>query len=1108
MVYTSSPMGTAGAPQTMTQMFSSFLPKVEISKVILEYSDRGTVMTERDLEAIFDRNPHIDVTSTNYPNFDITTARGKAQAIESLGGSQATKIIVDLEIKVPQTRTAMVSVLDEDVIRQALEIHVWHTEDRAALEQLSSDILAKTVVNLSNNFIVPWSSLGKPIREIRQGGQKMNVYTHRLDLPIGNVGEVSSLGIISFARLNPANIGFAGDAQFLRSQETAIRNLNLVGPSDSLWVIEGGAVSSTTTEFVDPIGEIWEGPTHQHAGQWMTGAQHVEGEAVNLTLTTLKVPKVQDFRISKKIEALSLDFSITEDNIFPNLKKDLRRERIKINQPTANFSDIFLSRDIGNNCRFFFSIDWKRIILENSLFGKLFENADPEDLNALLAKSRITNFKVLRSRVDGSSEIGSTPYKKMKNASFDPVREPKTFEENQIPELIIESKDSSTERKLIDAKPDHWDSSFILAMVSTEQQGGLGASIEEKTNFGDSSLGIRHFTGTDAFIKQKTDGYYKYEVEVECIDKSVELVSRKYEILLQHIDKIKGYYKEATRLNRSPGVPPITSPYVDVSGEKDFEPGQIQTGAFNSKTNRFTREFINFYTDGRDLKAEIKATIDSTGLRPPPGFIQILKFFSKPDFEKNQITSALLDYLNPYSATPGSINIVLQLMETVASKISSILGVIEKQMVVGSIDQREGVVKKHIAAKNKTFKVKHGSSSFFNANLKQKLGFDFLDTTDLTHPWQLIGNNLGLYQINSDYVVAQAIAEKVKFFGENMNMIPLSGAGLVLSTPFRADETSGTYFTPRVIVLPSERIITHGRNFNSKKFLKVVSFSLLKREPFDWTEISRILRAPSFTQNETFRQWRASLANDLAEYFNRYYNSVVVNPDNIDAFSNRNAAWHKENHNAIFSTEMINEQHAFAGMYGPYIKMIDTANFGSTKGSKISNQHEDKRSNLAELYNLAEVNKGIGKKLRDAFEGDVPEDFLHNAPVQTKALLWKASPTNTVESESPVFVEVTSTHATEFDLGPAFEYTTQIINRIEVLVGYEREFTAEGVQTNKIMLNKPIWEPLNERGTNHLEALSAPRLCRSIPYINDNYLITRNENYNLPTYDEYFIMVP
>jgi hypothetical protein len=31
-------------------------------------------------------------------------------------------------------------------------------------------------------------------------------------------------------------------------------------------------------------------------------------------------------------------------------------------------------------------------------------------------------------------------------------------------------------------------------------------------------------------------------------------------------------------------------------------------------------------------------------------------------------------------------------------------------------------------------------------------------------------------------------------------------------------------------------------------------------------------------------------------------------------------------------------------------------------------------------------------------------------------------------------------------------------------------------------------------------------LCRSTPYVNEKYLVERNENYDLPTYDKYFIM--
>ena len=96
--------------------------------------------------------------------------------------------------------------------------------------------------------------------------------------------------------------------------------------------------------------------------------------------------------------------------------------------------------------------------------------------------------------------------------------------------------------------------------------------------------------------------------------------------------------------------------------------------------------------------------------------------------------------------------------------------------------------------------------------------------------------------------------------------------------------------------------------------------------------------------------------------------------------------------------------------------------------------------------------------------------------------------------------------ATDSYLDPAYQYTTQIINRVEVLWGYEEDREGEP------LINKPIWKPMADDKLNIIGARgreyaqTAKFVCRSIPYVSEKYLVERNKNYDLPTYDEYFIM--
>ena len=67
-------------PQTLPQQFSSFIPVVEITKVTIENSDRGEGLSDFKKEALFDRNPHIDLTERE----------GQYDNLTIVGGSSAT----------------------------------------------------------------------------------------------------------------------------------------------------------------------------------------------------------------------------------------------------------------------------------------------------------------------------------------------------------------------------------------------------------------------------------------------------------------------------------------------------------------------------------------------------------------------------------------------------------------------------------------------------------------------------------------------------------------------------------------------------------------------------------------------------------------------------------------------------------------------------------------------------------------------------------------------------------------------------------------------------------------------------------------------------------
>ena len=117
------------SPQTLPQQFSSFIPVVEITKVTIENSDRGEGLSDFKKEALFDRNPHIDLSRGQEMNLAIVggveTTQDKHDAYKDWQTQTETSanLIVHLRMKVPRGSSAFPSVMNVESVRKAMRIY-------------------------------------------------------------------------------------------------------------------------------------------------------------------------------------------------------------------------------------------------------------------------------------------------------------------------------------------------------------------------------------------------------------------------------------------------------------------------------------------------------------------------------------------------------------------------------------------------------------------------------------------------------------------------------------------------------------------------------------------------------------------------------------------------------------------------------------------------------------------------------------------------------------------------------------------------------------------------------------------------------------------------
>ena len=142
----------------------------------------------------------------------------------------------------------------------------------------------------------------------------------------------------------------------------------------------------------------------------MTDAIHSDSSKY-LSRRNLPNTKIQDYRISSYIDKREIEIQQAQQKISKVISRSVTSQNVENQKPKSYFSDISYSRDNLGQARFFFSMDYNKIIEDYTLFGGLLKKKgliDPS--NIALNYCRISSLKIFRRRIHGSAETGSKPY--------------------------------------------------------------------------------------------------------------------------------------------------------------------------------------------------------------------------------------------------------------------------------------------------------------------------------------------------------------------------------------------------------------------------------------------------------------------------------------------------------------------------------------------------------------------------------------------------------------------------------------------------------------------------------------------------------------------------
>jgi len=850
--------------------------------------------------------------------------------------------------------------------------------------------------------------------------------------------------------------------------------------------------------------------------------------------------KVEDFRVLNRIDKLNLDFSSLENELLQAISKG--SNSVIKDTKFSYFTDIFLSRDQNNNCRFFFGIDLPKMVRENSPYSNIFavnNSQNPAWLGKALEKIRILSVKIYRKRTVGSSEVGTSPYYYSGDHHFDPVPKLRKFDDG----LSRASRNLPTHRTTYDPSEE-----FIICAGEVKSatagyefksysEDGVSEIMLLSSGLSPSALGnvaagssqMLFFTGTDARMSENTDGYYQYKIEIEIQDSVVDYLIEKRSELLAARQRLQEYYSIATSTGSSRRSRNETNPHIDWVGEGEDIDVITQRNFFDPTTNRFTGAFQS--SGASSPGSSLRMTDISK-------YINILKMFVNLTDEA-QILIMLKNYIRPSTGNPQGIMAVLNLYETLISFLNRAIGLQKEKPsappdddanITGQYNSNfKGVDPGTAGLSINTFKLEHTFEDYFDANLPRNTGFDFIGAgynNPAANPKipSLPGLRVIDFNTFENHIVAK---ELTKVFNSPTSRIQLrtleTKKNIFPGTSLQ--DTDFTFLTPAVVYpgpgLDPLAMVGDGTtappNINSRDFMNMTVGTVGS------TTVTALVTT-------------GSLEEKLADFLSYNYNLTAVpvpeprielNDPGMQPGENFSTVQNAD-YNKGSNAQTVENQKAFDVFWD-----LVSAGVVSAGGRGGVTLPEGSNQKSIDYYNAANSNgfyddfiEPIMAALRAGAATGDPEveiaKVVRLLPNPIKALIRYNDEQNLLSTNYTVGAGALNPEIDTFLASNPFNNAAhsskarilfETIGQIEYLAEFgNTEYVTTQDENSVIIAEKSSrllrWAPLDREvvRTTAASALVRPLLCRIRSWKNGVLKIGRQEGNDLPTYEEYFLL--
>ena len=874
-------------------------------------------------------------------------------------------------------------------------------------------------------------------------------------------------------------------------------------------VIDLGQVMDTATAYVlRDGGQIYGGPKHQVPGriQWWTGASHVPG--VSKKLRKIPVPNitVQDNRKLDESEEIQIDFSQLESELLGitgDISKVSNNTLSLYGVKPAYFTDLMLTRNSAGDAMYLFSFDYKKILQEQTKFGKLMTSPDENVAHQVISRCRVRHIKVYRNRVVKKmaktrlgNDIEDIVPIKINNYGSGYDFEP--------PEMVAYASQQTTGRmpqaQLYRDQYGHLVTSADLAhhedeIVSLSSQviipnrpKRVGSIEEIALSVQDANPGIRTFMGIDDSVSDLTDGLYQYSVEIEIQDSTINWFKTLTRQLKLERNKLEEYYNEG----------------IDA---RNYE--------------RTTDKFKQSYIDSKSAQYRTKLSA-APYVSPIAKYLEVMNIVTFNEFAiKNaKYAKSIFAMISPQSGSPSGVLAFIKIVNSLVDKMEKLLG--EKVDMTHSGAKNGSRATSRQASGINSFKIEKSFNATFDSNVLKETGYDYLEDQPNT-----IGN--GLKVIDGMEYHERCTTETEKYFSKTNTTFNLSANGVTYSSAETTRTTELTYLSPAKVEVNGESLHILGMGNTTHEPNQYTAMeSLISSAKSNPNRLGSTLGVPiTHVQDVTLGGEKVvtNLAPIVAtagvtlmslqdyaikinseeqedgyvearEYFDDESHLIsgslkLGTPEMLmNSLDNQYGAVRSkltagENASSILTTVMSNSK-----VTGFALDTTPTSMFtvNTPDNSIVSNTN----TNL-QVFNLANTMNGL-ELMRNS---PLPSSAVSALPNQLKSLMYAS--TGGTQLNINLFdstEDVSDTSETE----GYFRFNYQMLMEIEVLSGF-------GTNTNnQAQLRDMQWTQLTEDQFN--SSTGKMLLCRMKSYTNPTFGIYEAEGLSLPTYNEYFILTP